>query len=145
LSLAGLAAIVLLLAVALRSPRRALAVVLPLVLAVLVVTAAFALAGRPLTILHLVGLLLIVAVGSNYALFFDREARLEGEDREASQRLLASLCIANLTTVIAFGVLGLSTVPVLSALGTTVAPGALLALLFSSLLAGPAAASSGRS
>jgi predicted exporter len=145
LSLAGLAAIVLLLAVALRSTRRALAVVLPLVLAVLVVTAAFALAGRPLTILHLVGLLLIVAVGSNYALFFDREARLEGEDREASQRLLASLCIANLTTVIAFGVLGLSTVPVLSALGTTVAPGALLALLFSALLAGPAAASSGRS
>ena len=31
------------------------------------------LAGVQLTILHLVGMLLIVAVGSNYALFFDRQ------------------------------------------------------------------------
>jgi predicted exporter len=74
LSLAGLGAIVLLLLVALRSAARAARVIAPLLLAVLAVSAGFALAGTRLTILHLIGMLLIVAVGSNYALFFDRRA-----------------------------------------------------------------------
>jgi predicted exporter len=47
---------------------------------------------------------------------------------------LASLIIANVATVLGFGVLGFSSVPVLSALGSTVAPGAFLALVFSALL-----------
>ncbi|MBS0376112.1 MAG: MMPL family transporter [Proteobacteria bacterium] len=137
LSLAGLAALLLLLAVALRSAARVLRVVAPLVLAVLTVMAGFALAGQGLTILHLVGLLLIFAIGSNYALFFDREA---AADAAASARTVASLLVANLTTVIGFGVLALSHVPVLAAVGATVAPGALLALLYAALLARPAPA-----
>jgi predicted exporter len=44
------------------------------------------------------------------------------------------LVIANISTVIGFGLLSFSQVPVLVALGTTVAPGAFLALLFSALL-----------
>ena len=55
-------------------------------------------------------------------------------------RTLASLAVANLATVIGFGVLAFSSVPVLAALGRTVAPGALLALLFSAMLSRPAAA-----
>ena len=51
-------------------------------------------------------------------------------------RILSSLLLANLATIIAFGVLATSHVPVLSALGSTVAPGAFLALLFSAILAG---------
>jgi predicted exporter len=78
-------------------------------------------------------MLLIVAVGSNYALFFDRRAG--DADRSALPLTLASLLIANTCTVIAFGVLAFSSVPVLSALGTTVAPGALLALWFAALIA----------
>jgi predicted exporter len=39
--------------------------------------------------------------------------------------------VANLTTVIGFGTLALSSVPVLRAIGVTVGPGALLALLLS--------------
>jgi len=132
LSLCGFAAIVVLLLVALRSAARLLRVIGPLVLAVLVVMMGFALVGRALTILHLIGLLLVIAVGSNYALFFDRE--LPSDDPDAVARMLASLLIANLTTVIAFGVLSFSAVPVLAALGSTVAPGALLALLFSAVL-----------
>jgi predicted exporter len=50
------------------------------------------------------------------------------------------LVIANTSTVIGFGLLSLSQVPVLVALGTTVAPGAFLALLFAAVLA-PADAS----
>jgi predicted exporter len=44
------------------------------------------------------------------------------------------LAVANVSTVIGFGLLSFSQVPVLEALGTTVAPGAFLALLLSALL-----------
>ncbi|HVW70832.1 MAG TPA: MMPL family transporter [Steroidobacteraceae bacterium] len=133
LSLAGFAAIVILLLFALRSPVRTVRVVIPLALAVLAVVAGFAVLGRQLTLLHVIGMLLIVAVGSNYALFFDRRAT----DAHAGSvpLTLASLLIANVATVASFGVLAFSSVPVLAALGSTVAPGALLALIFSALLA----------
>ena len=131
LALAGLAAIVGLLAVALRSPRRVLAVVAPLLLAVLVVTASLHLAGQRLQLLHLIGMLLIVAIGSNYALFFERlGSRLQHEPRA-----VASLLVACLTTAIGFGTLATSQVPVLQALGITVGPGAVLALFFSACFA----------
>lgn len=131
LSLAGLGAILILLIVT-RSPSRALRIVAPLALAVLAVAAGLTAAGQRLGILHVVGMLLIVAVGSNYALFFDRLAQYQ---RAEVPRTLASLALANLSTVIGFGVLAFSSVPVLAALGSTTAPGALLALLFSALLA----------
>lgn len=133
LSLAGFAAIVILLGLALRSPMRVVRVVTPLALAVLVVAGGFALMGRQLTLLHVIGMLLIVAVGSNYALFFDRRS---ADTHLGSVPLtLASLLVANVATVVSFGILAFSTVPVLTALGSTVAPGALLALIFSALLA----------
>lgn len=136
LSLCGFALIFLLLLAALRSPLRVVRVLAPLALAVLAVAAGLAVAGQRLTILHLVGMLLIVAVGSNYALFFDDEG---AKQRGPSAPLtLASLGIANLSTVMAFGLLAFSQVPVLTALGETVAPGALLALVFSALLTSPA-------
>lgn len=127
LALAGLVAIVGLLGAALHALRRALRIVAPLLLAVLLVTAGLVLAGQRLQLLHLVGLLLIVAVGSNYALFFDRL----GDRLDEEPRTLASLLIACLTTAIGFGTLATSPVPVLQALGVTVGPGALLALLLS--------------
>ena len=131
----GFVAILVLLFVSMRSVVRVARVVAPLLLAVLIVLAGFALLGRQLTILHLVGFLLTVAIGSNYALFFDRQAAETDGDQRA--RTLASLLVANLTTVTAFGTLAFATVPVLSALGSTVAPGAFLALVISALLARP--------
>ena len=141
LSLAGFAALTVLLLLALRSPRRVARVLCPLLLAVLVVAAALAALGVELTILHLVGMLLIVAVGSNYALFFDAQSH-HGVHRDAVEHgsqavTLASLAIANLGTVIGFGLLSFSRVPVLVALGCTVAPGTFLALVFCALLAPP--------
>jgi predicted exporter len=91
--------------------------------------------GVQLTILHLVGMLLIVAVGSNYALFFDRQANLHAAGETLT---LASLVIANASTVLGFGLLSFSQVPVLVALGATVAPGTFLALLFAAILAADA-------
>jgi predicted exporter len=130
--LLGLAAIVVLLAVALRSWRSVLRVLAPLVAAVIVAMGLLVLGGTALTIFHLVGLVLVVAIGSNYSLFFDREP-MHGEDGE---RTIASVVLANLTAVLAFGLLAFSKVPVLHALGATVAMGAIMALVFSAILMG---------
>ncbi|HSB96881.1 MAG TPA: MMPL family transporter, partial [Spongiibacteraceae bacterium] len=72
LSLFGLAAIGIVLAAHLRSLRRLGNVIAPLSIAVLLVMATLVLAQQRLNLLHLIGLFLIVAVGSNYALFFAR-------------------------------------------------------------------------
>lgn len=134
LSLAGLLAIVVLLLFALRSPVRVMAIIAPLAASVLTVTAGLALFGQQLIILHLIGLLLIVAIGSNYALFFNPPPN---QDTQAiSPRTYASLLFANVATVLGFGLLAFSSVPVLQAMGVTVAPGVILALVFSAVFAG---------
>ncbi|MGB4810859.1 MAG: MMPL family transporter [Methylophilaceae bacterium] len=131
LSLSGLVAIIGLLLVVFRSPVRVLQIIAPLVAAVITVTAGLALFGQPLIILHLVGLLLVVAVGSNYALFFDRP----DAQSSISPRTLASMLFANLTTVAGFGLLAFSNVSILQAMGVTVAPGVILALIYSAIFA----------
>jgi len=134
-SLAGLLAIAALLWAALRSVRLVARVLVPLLIAVLTVAAGLAAFGRPLTLMHLIGMLLTVAVASNYALFFAREPLSTGQP--AAVRLQASLVVANLATVIGFGVLAFADVPILSALGTTVASGAVIAFLLCAILVPP--------
>lgn len=129
-ALLGALAIVVLLFVSLRSVRRVLEVSLPLVAAVVAVTAWLVLSGDTLSIFHLIGLLLVVAVGSNYALFFDHRCT-SAQDRE---RTVTSLLFANASTVLGFGLLSFSQSPVLGAIGSTVAVGAVLSLLFSAVL-----------
>lgn len=137
----GALAVVLLLGAWLRSGRRLLAVCEPLLVAVLLTLGGLAVLQVPLGILHLVGLLLVVAVGSNYALFFDQLR----ETGRADEDTLASLMLANLTTVVSFTLIAISEIPALSAIGRVVAPGALLALLLSAAFArGPAGASAPR-
>jgi hypothetical protein len=118
--------VLLVMAFVLRKPGRLLAVSQPILLAVLLCLGGLALLQIPMGILHLVGLLLVVAVGSNYALFFDM---LQHGGGEADDDTLASLLLANLTTVLGFGLIALSDIKALSAIGSVVAPGALLALV----------------
>ncbi len=133
LSLGGLAAIIGLLLLIFRSPMRVARIIAPLVAAVVTVTAGLAVFGQQLIILHLVGLLLVAAVGSNYALFFDREA---GSTVPAiSPGTLASMLFASLTTAAGFGLLAFSSVPILQAMGVTVAPGVILALVYAAIFA----------
>jgi predicted exporter len=129
-ALLGALAIVALLLVSLRSVRRVVEVSLPLAAAVVSVTAALVYSGHMLSIFHLIGLLLVVAVGSNYALFFDQRC-ISAQDRE---RTVTSLLFANASTVLGFGLLSLSQSPVLNAIGSTVAAGAVLSLVFSAIL-----------
>jgi predicted exporter len=132
LSLGGLVAIVGLLLFVFRSPLRMLRIITPLAAAVITVTAGLTLFGQQLIILHLVGLLLVVAVGSNYALFFDRPEQITSV---ISPRTLASMLFANLTTVAGFGLLAFSNVSILQAMGVTVAPGVILALIYAAIFA----------
>lgn len=164
-ALLGALGVLVLIAVTLRSWARVLAVCQPLLLAVLLTMGLLALLNVQLGILHLVGLLLVVAVGSNYALFFDllrNPARPEGApgptttlalalgesgqlakprllgtaaDTAADTDTLASLLLANLTTVLSFGLIALSNIPALSAIGRVVALGALLALALAAAFA----------
>ena len=126
-ALLGALAVCVLLAIHLRAWRRLLHIAQPIAAAVLIVMAGLALSGAALGILHLVGFLLVVAIGSNYALFFDQLRHVGNVDTDT----LASLALANLTTVISFGLLALSSIPALYAIGQVVAPGALLCLVLS--------------
>jgi predicted exporter len=146
LSLGGLLALIGLLLFALRSPIRVARIIAPLAASVITVTAGLILFGQQLIILHLVGFLLVVAIGSNYALFFDRadHTRLSGQGtmpesekdaRTIYSRTLASMLFANLTTVAGFGLLSFSNVSILQAIGVTVAPGVILALIYSAIFA----------
>ncbi|GIL38199.1 MMPL family transporter [Roseiterribacter gracilis] len=127
LALIGGVGILVLLAIALRSATRVACVVAPLCAASFASAAiSHALAGA-LSVFHLFGLLLVVAVGSNYALFLEQPTERD--------RLFRSLIVANLCTVIGFGVLSISSTPVLRGLGSTVAIGTALSLVFALLLA----------
>jgi predicted exporter len=134
-ALFGALGVVALMAFWLRSLRRLLAVCQPLVLAVLLSLGGLAAFGVKLGILHLVGLLLVVAVGSNYALFFDLVRERALGDSATDDDTLASLVLANVTMVASFGLLASSSIPVLSAIGLVVAPGVLLALILAAVFA----------
>jgi predicted exporter len=126
----GAAAIALLLLWALRSLRRVADVLLPLAAAVAVTCAFFTIGDRQLTMFHLIGLLLVVGVGSNYSLFFERETLMR-TDRELT---VVSVVLCNFSTIVGFGLLSLARAPVLSAIGGTVALGAFLSLVFAAIL-----------
>ena len=147
-ALLGALAVCALLALHLRSAKRLWRITQPVAAAVLIVLAGLTWAGVALGILHLVGLLLTVAIGSNYALFFD-QIRAEQDAHESAVTLapdteihtaidtatdtdtLASLALANLTAVVSFGLLAASSIPALFAIGQVVAPGILLCMVLS--------------
>lgn len=132
----GIAAVLLCAAVtlALRSPRRALHVLGPMTLATLLVLAVLRATGIPLSLFHLVSLTLAAGLGLHYALFFERRT---GDAREDLRTLHATLvCVAS--ALLVFGVLALSSVPVLRAIGLTVALGVAFHFTLSVLMA-PAA------
>jgi len=129
----GIAALLLCAAVtlALRSPRRALHVLGPMTLATLLVLVVLRACGIPLSLFHLVSLTLAAGLGLHYALFFERRT---GDEREDLRTLHATLvCVAS--ALLVFGVLALSSVPVLRAIGLTVALGVAFHFMLSVLMA----------
>jgi predicted exporter len=117
----GLAALLLVVTVwiALRSPRRAWRVLAPMALTTLVILGVLRGLGVELTLFHLVALILAAGLGLDYALFFEHA----GDDREEQLRTLHALIVCSLMTLLVFTLLALSSIPVLRAIGSTVALG----------------------
>jgi len=132
----GSLAILAILLAGLRSPSRVAAIAAPLAAAVIVTAAILTLDGEKLSIFMVVGFLLIVAVGSNYCLFFARPER----DGAKRQRAVGAIVLANLCTVSAYGLMSFSRIPVLHDIGMTVAIGTFLSLFFGAAISTSAAA-----
>ena len=105
--------------IALRTPRRVLRVLAPMALTTLLVLAVLRALGIELNLFHLVALILAAGLGLDYALFFDHA----GDDRAEQLRTLHALIVCSLTTLLVFSMLALSSIPVLRAIGGTVALG----------------------
>jgi predicted exporter len=117
--------------------RRAARVLAPVGLGTLAVVAILHAGGVPLTLFHLVALVLAACLGVDYALFLERA----GVDPVAQRRTLHALAICAASTLLVFALLALSQTPVLRAIGTTVALGVLIQIALSAILtARPAAA-----
>lgn len=111
--------------------RGAIRVLAPVAAAVVIDLGILVLLGQRLNLFHLVSLLLVVGIGVNYSLFFNRPIAGSEEQR----RTLTSLLLVSMTTISAFGCLAFSSNPVLHAIGVTVAIGASLSLLNAAILA----------
>jgi len=81
--------------------------------------------GHLLSLFHLIALLLVMGIGIDYSLFFNRQ-EVDEEDR---QRTLHSLLVCAISTVMVFGILASSEIPVLKAIGLTVSIGVFFSFL----------------
>ncbi|GMQ91223.1 MAG: MMPL family transporter [Gammaproteobacteria bacterium] len=105
-------------------------ILLPIVAAELTVVVVLLLLGFKLSVFHLVGLLLVMGIGLDYSLFFNREHN----DASEGHRTTQSLIVCSVTTILVFGVLAFSQTPVLSTIGLTASIGSLLCLLLSAAM-----------
>jgi len=111
----------------LRSFHRLAAVSLPTGAAVAVTVATLLALGEQLNLFHLVALLLVMGIGSDYGLFFTRRPLPDGVLDARDLRAVA-LCAAS--TLAVFALLASSGIPVLRAIGGTVAVGVAAAFVF---------------
>jgi len=127
----GVLAMVLLLLISLKSLRSALLVLLPVLLAVTLTASLLVLLGEMLTIFHLVALMLVVGIGIDYSLFFNRQEVSE----EDARRTFYALVVCAISTTTVFTILASSEIPVLSAIGLTTAMGVVGSFVASMLFA----------
>jgi predicted exporter len=128
---AGLALIALVLLLGLRSLPGTLWTLLPVSLALGSVLGIFSLLGLPLTLFHLITLVLVAGIAIDYALFLRRHGG--GEGGATGHAVLLSAA----STGAVFGILATSEIPVLEAIGSTAALGVAAALLLALALAPP--------
>lgn len=127
----GVLSIGLVLLVGLQAPITVLRVMLPIGSAIVVVAALLHLLGERFSLFHLASFLLVIGLGLDYALFFNRR---HGSLAERG-RTVYGLVVCSTTTILVFGVLALSQIPVLRAIGLTTALGSLACLVFAAFLA----------
>jgi predicted exporter len=123
----GLILVVAMCLIRYRSVRLGLASIAPALLAALTALGLLGIIGSSANLMHLVGALLVLSMGEDYAVFL-----LESRgDTRAISTTMVGVVVACATTVLSFGLLALSTHPALRALGTMTSLGVLLSLVFS--------------
>ncbi len=90
-----------------------------------------ALRGIPANLLHVIGVLLVLSMGVDYGIYA-LESQQHGADDGVTT--LGSVLLAALTTVLSFGLLGLSDNPALAAVGSTVGFGLVFTVLASPIV-----------
>lgn len=133
--LAALVLLTLAVAIAFRDIRRAWHVIAPMSLATLLVLAVLRAGGVSLSLFHLIALTLAAGLGLHYALFFERRTDDSAEER----RTLHATLVCVISAVLVFGLLAASTLPVLRAIGLTVALGVAFHFCLSTQMARPRA------
>ena len=108
-----------------RQLRPALAAFTPALLAAATALAVLVLLGHAITLLHVVALLLVLSMGVDYGVFLT-ESREHPREVAATVVSLLACC---LSTVLAFGLLGMSSNPALQAIGLTTGLGVLFSLI----------------
>lgn len=127
----GMIAVALLLLVVTRAPGRSLRILTAVGTGLLLTLATLILLGIQLSLFHLIALLLITGLCLDYAVFFSRPLR----DAAARLSNLRSVSVCALSTLVVFGLLALSSLPVLQAMGLTVVLGVVFSFLAAALLA----------
>ncbi|MFC4820130.1 MMPL family transporter [Dokdonella ginsengisoli] len=105
--------------IALRSVARAWHVLAPMSLATVLVFVVERAAGISLSLFHLVALTLAAGLGLHYALFFERPVA----DAAEARRTLHATLVCVISALLVFGLQAWSSLPVLRAIGLTVALG----------------------
>jgi len=104
---------------ALRSGIRAVRVLTPMLLTSLLTVAILHAAGVPLSLFHVIALVLAAGLGLDYGLFFERSAH----DPSGQRRTLHALLVCAAAALVVFSVLASSALPVLQSIGVTVVMG----------------------
>lgn len=130
LGLAAAAAALLLLVVVAFGPRRAARVLPPVVLGIAATLAILRLLGVELTLFHLIALMLAAGLGMDYALFF-----VHAGAGDEQRRTLHAVLLSAASTLLVFGLLAVSEIPVLHAIGLSVAIGVSAQFVLALLLA----------
>ncbi|SAK86635.1 lipoprotein transmembrane [Caballeronia calidae] len=124
--LGGALLLVLVLLIARYRLRGGIATTLPVLLAVGVTLAAFGYARVPLNLFNCLALMLVLGVGANYAVFLREGCLRENADLGA---VWTGVLLSAATTLLSFGMLGMSAMPALKSFGATLALGILVSVL----------------
>ena len=122
---AGVVFVFAIIFVSYRRVRTTLAAGIPPVLASATTLALLALFGVQPNLLHVVSLLLVLSMGEDYAIFLVASAGSRDELRASG----ISVVLCCLATALGFGLLGLSAIPALRAIGVTTGLGVFLSFL----------------
>ena len=132
--LLGVLSLVGLITIWLTSKRKAAVwLLVPVIAGVVVSLAVQSLLGNLLNIFHVLSLLLVIGMGFDYSLFFNRDWTHTDQLTDRTH----AIQISAITTIVSFGTLGLSDTPILAAMGQTVSVGILSCYILAQRIAVP--------